>query len=261
METVTSKDGTRIAYDKTGQGPAVILVGGAMSVRTFEGMVELAGLLAPHFTAINYDRRGRGDSTDTPPYAVAREVEDLAALIEAAGGSAHVWGWSSGAALALEAAASGLHITKLALYEPPYMVDAEGPHPPADHQAQLKAMIAAGRRDDAVRFFMRDMVNVPPLMVFVMRLMPFWKQLRAVAHTLPYDAAVLGDFSLPAERIASVRIPTLAMAGDKTDPRLLHAAQAVADCLPNGQLRRLAGQSHNVSMKVLAPVLVEFFAD
>lgn len=258
MNKVSSKDGTAIAYDRTGRGPAVVIVGGAMSYRSFPGFVKLADLLADDFTLINYDRRGRGDSGDTKPYAVEREVEDLEAVIGTAGGSAHVWGMSSGGALALAAAAAGLAIEKLALWEPPFVADQGGRRPPADHGVRLKEMIATGRRDDAVRFFLRNM-GVPAVMVAVMRWMPFWSRFRAVANTLPYDAAVMGDYSLPAERIASVAVPTLVIGGEKSDERLRHAVRATADALPNGRHRMLEGQNHNVSMEALAPVLAEYF--
>jgi pimeloyl-ACP methyl ester carboxylesterase len=182
MMKVISTDGTAIAFDRTGTGPAIILVDGALCSRGFGPMPKLAPLLAPHFTVFTYDRRGRGDSGNTAPYAVAREVEDIDALIKEAGGSALVFGHSSGAALALEAAASGLSITKLGLYEPPFMVDEHGPRPPADHQAQLERLISAGRRGDAVKFFLSDMVNVPAIFVFIMQLTPAWSKLKAVAR-------------------------------------------------------------------------------
>ncbi|AJY73520.1 alpha/beta fold hydrolase [Paenibacillus beijingensis] len=260
MKRVISKDGTAIAYDQTGQGPALILVGGAMSYRSFPGFVKLAGLLATDYTVINYDRRGRGNSGDTHSYAVAREVEDLQAVIDGAGGgSAYVWGMSSGAALALDAAASGLNITKLALYEPPFMVGDNPPAPPADHEEQLRKMIAANRRDDAVKFFLRNM-GAPGIAIAIMRVMPFWARFRAVAHTLPYDAAVMGDYSLPAKRIASVNVPTLVIGGEKSQAVLRQAVQEVASILPNGESLMLKDQTHNVSMKVLAPALKSYFS-
>lgn len=261
MRSVISRDGTRIAFDQTGAGPPVIIVGGALSSRSFSALRELAELLATDFTAINYDRRGRGDSGDTLPYSVEREVEDLEALIDAAGGSACVWGWSSGAALALTAAASRLRIRKLALFEPPYMVGDTGHRPPPDHQAQLTALIAAGRRSAAVTFFMRQMIGIPAIFVFLMRLLPFWSQLKATAHTLPYDAAVMGDFSFPAAQAASITVPTLAIAGEKSEPVLRRAVDAVAETIPGAEHLVLKGQGHNVSMKALAPVLREFFID
>jgi pimeloyl-ACP methyl ester carboxylesterase len=261
MNKVISKDGTEIAYDRLGNGPAMILVDGALCSRKFGPTPKLAPILAKNFTVYAYDRRGRGDSGNTLPYSKVREVEDIAALINEAGGSAYVTGFSSGAALALEAAASALNITKLALYEPPFMVDKDGHKPPPDHEEQLKRLIAADRRGDAVMFFMRKMVNVPAIFTIMMRLMfPVWKKLKAVAHTLPHDAAVMGDFSLPADRAALVSVPTLAMAGSKTDVRLLHATDALAKVLPNVQHRILKGQTHNVSASAIAPVLVEFFS-
>ncbi|HKQ78767.1 MAG TPA: alpha/beta hydrolase [Blastocatellia bacterium] len=260
MQKVNSKDGAKIAFDKTGQGPAVILVDGALCYRSFGPMPKLAPLLAPNFTVYFYDRRGRGDSGDAKPYAVEREIEDLEALIKEAGGSACVLGLSSGAALALKAAAQGLNIKKLALYEPPFMVAQNGHRPPADHQAQLNNLIAADRRGDAVSFFMTKMVGAPAIFAFIMRLLPVWSKLKAVAHTLPHDAAIMGDFSLPTRLVASINVPTLVMGGGKSPANLRQAVQAVADTLPGARLRTLEGQTHNASMKVLAPILREFFS-
>lgn len=259
MKQVTSRDGTTIAYDQAGSGPAVIMVGGAWSYRKYPGNVEMADLLARHFTVINYDRRGRGDSGDTRPYSVVREVEDLEALIRAVGGSTSVYGMSSGAALALEAAARGLNITRLALYEPPYMVGEGGHRPPADHQEQLVRLVAENRLGDASTYFMRQVMGIPGIIVFVMRQFPFWSKLKATAHTLPYDSAIMGDFTLPTARAAAVRTPTLVIGGEKSPAVLRRAVQAVAEVVPNAERRMLKGQSHNVSMKILAPVLVEFF--
>lgn len=261
MPTARSKDGTPIAFERTGQGPALILVDGALCSRAFGPTPKLAPLLARHFTVYAYDRRGRGDSGDTRPYAKAREVEDLDALIREAGGSALLVGFSSGAALALEAAASGLNITGLAAYEPPFMVDDGGHHARAGHEAQLNRLIAEGSRGDAVKYFMRDMVGIPAVFVVLMRLIPgMWSKLKAVAHTLPYDAAVMGDWTVPAGRLSRVTVPTLVMNGEKTDVRLRRAAEAVAGTVPNAQRRVLKGQTHNLKPDVLAPVLVESFA-
>lgn len=262
MNTVRSKDGTAIAYDRMGSGPPLILVDGALCSRAFGPTPKLAPLLAERFTVYMYDRRGRGDSDDTKPYAKEREVEDLDAIIRTAGAPAHVLGFSSGAGLALEAAASGLDIAKLAVYEPPYMVSAENAqhHAQADHETQLNTLIAAGRRGDAVKYFMRKMVNVPAPFVLLMQLLPMWSKLKAVAHTLAYDAAVMGDFSLPTPRLAKVTTPTLVMGGDKSDARLREAVQAVASGLLNGKLRMLKDQTHNVKLNVLSPVVLDFFA-
>ena len=258
MNYVTSKDGTRIAFEQSGSGPALILVDGALCSRAFGPMPKLAPLLAPHFTVFTYDRRGRNESGDGKAYAKEREVEDLDALIQAAGGSAHLVGLSSGAALALEAAASGLNVTKVAAYEPPYIAEG-GVQAPPDHEGTLKALIAAGRRGDAVKYFMRDMVGVPGIFVFLMRWMPgVWTKMKAVAHTLPYDAAVMSRFLVPTERLATIKTPTVVLHGGKTDPRLQKAAQAVAAAVPAAQHRTLEGQTHNVDPKVLTPALVEF---
>ncbi len=258
MKKVTSRDGTEIAFDGAGAGPALILVDGALCSRSFGPSGPLAALLSQHFTVIRYDRRGRGDSDDTAPYAVAREVEDLAALIQAAGGLACVVGFSSGAALALEAAASGLNITKVALYEPPFVAEGNPERTP-DHQAELRRLLADGRRGDAVKYFMRDMVGIPGIFVFIMGLMPMWSKLKAVAHTLPYDAAILGDWRCPVERARSIKIPTLVMDGEKTDARLHRAVDATAAAIPHARRLTLAGQTHNVSAKAITPVLVEYF--
>ncbi len=254
---VLSKDGTSIAFDRVGSGPALILVDGALCSRAFGPMPRLAPLLAPHFTVYTYDRRGRGDSTDTKPYAPEREVEDLAALLREAGEPACLVGLSSGGALALQAAASGLAVRKVVAYEPPYVGHGSGP---ADrHEGELWRRIESGDRGGAVQYFMKDMVGAPAPMVVMMRLMPWiWRKLKAVAHTLPYDAAVMTGFEVPTARLASVKAPALVMNGGKTDPRLRDAALRLAAAVPGAQHRELAGQSHNVKAAVLAPAIVEF---
>jgi pimeloyl-ACP methyl ester carboxylesterase len=257
MNEVTSNDGTTIAFDRLGDGPPVILVCGGSTDRMANA--PLAAVLAPRFTVLNYDRRGRGDSGDTPPYAVEREVEDIAAVIEAAGGSAFLYGTSSGAALALEAAASGLPATKLALWEPPFILD-ESRRPPADTATTYRELVAAGRRGDAVEFFMSKVVGLPPEFVAGARNAPFWAAQEALAHTLAYDATIMGDYSLPTERAASVTVPTLVMDGGASFAGMGETAQALADALPDGHRRTLEGQEHNVAPEALAPVLVEFFA-
>ena len=264
MNTVTSRDGTKIAFDKAGQGPAVIVVDGALCYRANGPSAPLARLLERHFTVYTYDRRGRGDSGDTAPYAVEREVEDFAALLAEAGGAAFVYGISSGAALALEAANRLPGITKLALYEAPFIIDDSRPPVPQDSLAQIKAIIAADRRSDAVRYFMKQ-VGASGVIVALMRFMPVWSKLKVVAHTIPYDFTILDGRQagkpLPTGRWAAVTTPTLVMDGGKSDPWIRHATASLAQILPNAQYRTLPGQTHMLKPEALAPVLVEFFAD
>jgi pimeloyl-ACP methyl ester carboxylesterase len=258
MNHVRSKDGTPIAYERSGSGPALILVDGALCSRAFGPSAKLAALLAPHFTVYTYDRRGRGQSGDTPPYAPAREVEDLAALISAAGGSASLVGLSSGGALALAAAADGLPIEQVVAYEPPY-VHESGSGDGMAHARELTRLLADWDRGGAVKYFMKDMVGAPAPLVVMLRLMPWiWRKLEAVAHTLPYDTAVMTEFRVPRARFASIATPALVLNGSKTDSRLKAAARAVATAIRGAQHRELAGQTHNVSASVLTPAVVDF---
>ena len=257
MAQVISRDGTPIAYARTGRGPALIIVDGALCSRAFGPSPKLAPLLAPHFTVYSYDRRGRGESGDMQTYAREREVEDIAALIEAAGGSAALLGLSSGAALALEAAASGLPVTKLVAYEPPY-VHAAGT-PPVDHERELQRLLGRNDRGGMLKYFMGPMVGAPAFVVVMMQLMPWvWRKLKAVAHTLPYDAAIMDGFTVPAARFATIGVPALVMHGAKTDARLQSAARSVAGAIPGARHQTLAGQTHNVSPAALVPPVVQF---
>jgi pimeloyl-ACP methyl ester carboxylesterase len=269
MYTTTSGDGTVIAYDRAGDGAPLVLVPGAFSYRRYPGQVRLAGLLEARFTVYSYDRRGRGDSGDRKPYAVEREIEDLAAVIDAAGGHAHVWGLSSGAVLALEAAAAGLPIRRLAVHEPPLVVDPADRRPPADLLQRVTALIDAGQRGAAVRYFMVDGMGAPAFVPTMLRLMPkAWKSLTAVAHTLPYDAAILRGYQeghpLPAGQWASATMPALVMCGaDKETPAFfVHAAQAVAAALPGARMvqRRGLGHTKALNAPVIADTLTEFLA-
>ena len=256
MATVVSQDGTSIAFDRAGGGPAVILVNAGPTDRNVNA--ALAGLLATQFTVLNYDRRGRGDSGDTPPYAVDREYEDLDAVIAAAGGSAYAFGNSGGGILALDAAARGLAITKLAVWEPPYILDGTRPPVPKDYRQQLSDLLAAGRRGDMVELFMTQAVGLPAEFVAPLRASPFFPSMEAVAHALVYDAMIVGDFSLPTGRLATVKAPTLVIDGGQT-PWLTAAAEAVATALPDPQRRTLEGQPHNVDAAALAPLMADFF--
>jgi pimeloyl-ACP methyl ester carboxylesterase len=264
--TVRSKDGTSIAYDSAGDGPALILVGGAFSYRRYKSWVQLADLLALRFRVISYDRRGRGDSGDAPEHAVEREIEDLDALIQATGGSAHVFGMSSGGVLALRAAAAGAPIGRAVVYQPPFSVDASGHLPPADFGECLDELVASGRRGATVSYFMREGMGAPRVFIGLLRVArPIWQNLEAVAHTLPYDYAVMDGTihgkPLAREPWASIATPTLVVDGGKSPASLRKAADALAERMPNAERRILKGQSHNVSMKMLAPVLEDFLLD
>lgn len=250
MGTVTSKDGTRIAFDQSGEGPAIVLVVGAFNDRATGA--PLARFLEQQFTVFNYDRRGRGESGDTTPYAIEREIEDLNALIAQAGGSACVFGYSSGATLALRAAANGLDISRLALYEPPPAGAKAGQLAP-----QLTELIAAGRRGDAVELFQTEAVGIPAAVVAQMRNAPFRPALEKMAHTLAYESIILK--SLPAGLIASVRVPTLVIDGEESPGVMRQAAQSLAEALPDGRYRTLKSQGHDIVPAVVGPVLEEFF--
>ena len=264
MANVTSKDGTTIGYTQQGAGPALILVDGALGYRSFSPETQLADLLAPHFTVITYDRRGRGESSNTLPYALGRELEDLDALIQAAGGSAYLYGISSGACLAFEAAFQlGAKVGKLALYEPPYDSDPATRQQWHTYWQQLHDSLAAGRRGDAVALFMR-FVGVPADQVDGMRQAPMWPPMEAIAPTLAYDAAAVGpDRVAPVDRAARLSLPVLVMDGGANlafMPFMHATASALAKAIPHAQQRTLEGQTHDVKKEVLAPVLIEFFS-
>jgi pimeloyl-ACP methyl ester carboxylesterase len=256
MKSVVSADGTEIAFDEFGDGLPVIMAAGAFNTRA--ATEPLARALEQRFTVLNYDRRGRGDSGDTQPYAVGREIDDLGALITAAGGSASVFGYSSGAVLALKAAAAGLPITYLVLYEPPFRPDDSYPPPPADLAKQVTKLVAAGRRGEAVELYQIKAIGIPEDVVAQMRHAPFRPGLEEIAHTLAYDAAVTGDMSLPTDLLTSIAIPALVICGEQSHPMLRAAARAVAGTLPSGRLCELAGQTHDISPEATAPIIADF---
>jgi pimeloyl-ACP methyl ester carboxylesterase len=261
---VRSKDGTTIAFSRAGNGPPLIAVDGALVHRSFNPAgTKLTSLLAPRFTVFTYDRRGRGESGDAPPFAIEREIEDLQALVTEAGGSAFVHGLSSGAVLALDAAARNIGIAKLALYEPPFIVDDTHPPLPNDYVKRLNEFASKGRRGDAVELFMTKAVGLPAEMVAGMRNAPMWPALEAVAHTIVYDGTIMGDTMsgkpLPTKRWASVTIPTLVMDGGASPPWQKNGVRALVAILPHARHRTLEGQTHDVDPNALAPVLEEFF--
>jgi len=253
--TVTSKDGTSIAYEQTGGGPALVLVDAVLHYRRFSSFGGLIPLLAPHFTVYHYDRRGRGASTDTTPYAIEREVEDLAALIDRAGGSAFGYGFSSGALLALHAAAAGLAIPKLAVLEPPVATEQDRPTQAA-FTAHIVQLLAEGRREAAVDHLLTS-IGVPSEAITAMRADESWQAMVEVAHTLVYDSTISEHTSLPL--LASVTVPTLVLDSQGSGDDLTGMAATVAKTLPNATHRSLAGQWHGVPDDLLVTVLAEYF--
>jgi len=261
MKTLSSHDSTLITYDTRGEGPALIVVDGALAVYSSGSGPELARLLAPHFTVYGFDRRGRGGSGDTLPYAVDREIDDIEALIDHAGGLACLYGHSSGGPLAMRAAIRlGGKVSKIAMYEPPYNNDPGAQQSWSRYLRQLEEALAEGRRGDAVALYLR-FVGTPGERIDEMRRAPSWPAMEAVAPTLAYDhAAIMGEsWSVPAELAARVPVPALVMAGDAGLPFMPDAARVLSRAIPQGQLRMLQGQTHRVNPAVLAPVLAEFF--
>jgi len=265
MQTVTSKDGTTIAFDKVGSGPAVILINGAIAYRAFDpSMAQLAELLGQHFTVYNYDRRGRGDSGDTQPFAKEREIEDLQALVEDAGGKAMVFGISSGGVVSLDAAAVTPGIPIVVVYEPALMVDDSRQPVPTDYTEHLTTLAAQGKRDEAVAYFLTQAVGIPAEYIGGMKQdQATWSGMTGVAHTLAYDAAFVGTVMqgkpLPTDRWVKVTLPVLIADGSASDAWVHHAADALAKVLPHASCQTLEGQTHMVDPKVLAPVIIAFF--
>ena len=263
MGRVISADGTAISFDAWGDGQPLIMIDGATAHRAVSQISAQVGeLLRDEFRVYAYDRRGRGDSGDTPPYAVQREIEDVAALIADAGSPAILCGFSSGAVLALDAAAAGLPVSRLALFEPPFVIDGSRPPLPSGYVERLDEAVAAGRRGDAVELFLTGAVGMPAEMAAGMRQSPFWPALEAVAHTISYDGRIMGatmsGAPLPTGRWAGVSVPALVMYGRGTEPWLITAARALAGLLPTASLRPVDGAQHSVAADVLAPVLREF---
>ena len=267
MPTATSTDGTTIAYDREGHGPVLILVNGALGDRRLDRRVKLmtgiSKALAPDYTVVNYDRRGRGESTEAGPFSVEREVEDIGALIEAEGGSAALFGFSSGGALALRAAGAGIGVERVAVYEAPFMVDRDDRRPPADYGARMDDLVASNDPNGAVKLFMRGAMGMPAPVVASMRLMPMWKDMAANAHTLPDDWAALGEHNMQGDPLrpdewAPVTVPVLVVHGAKTSSNVAKGSRALAGVLPNAELRVLEGIGHNLKVDAITPVLRDF---
>jgi pimeloyl-ACP methyl ester carboxylesterase len=259
MKYVSSKDGTKIAFEKEGTGPAVIVVSGGLAHRNIyrDKYLSLVEKLSKHFTVYIYDRRGRGESTDTQPYAVEREIEDIEALIDDAGGRASLYGSSSGAALALRAAAKlgPDKVIKLALYEPPFGQEQQ------DHDKQkqrVNELIKTGKPGDAAEFFM-SAIGTPPEALKAMKSSPEWEAIKKIDFTLAYDYEVLGDGAVPQDIVKAITVPTLVMDGEKGVPFIHATSDQIAKLLPGAQRKTLKGQTHQAEAEVVVPVLVEFF--
>ncbi|MEV7617764.1 alpha/beta hydrolase [Streptomyces sp. NPDC089799] len=262
MEHAYSSDGTAIAYDRQGAGPVLVLVGGTLMTRARHA--ALAALLAEEFTVVSYDRRGRGDSGDHAEYLVARELDDLDAVIaQTGGGPVLLYGMSSGGVLALEAVARGSAVSRLAVYEPPLVVDDSRPPLPEDYVERVTELLAGGDPAGALTYFLTAGLAMPAEAVAGMRGMPFWPHWEATARTLPYDGRVMSGLMsgrpLPADRWRSVSVPVLVAHGDAGDPAMSSAAKELASRADHFTLRCLPGQNHNVDPGALAPVLTEFF--
>jgi pimeloyl-ACP methyl ester carboxylesterase len=262
-QLTTSEDGTKIAFSKTGKGKPLILVDGAFCHRKFGANEKLPQYLSKHFTIYSYDRRGRSESGNTLPYSPHKEYEDLQAVINEAGGNAYVYGISSGAALALEAANAGVKIEKLALYEVPYITDNSRKPLPENYLKTLTEYAEQGENGKAVKYFMRRGIGLPGFVVLMMQLMPAWKQMEQLAGTLPYDTEILGDTGLgkpfSKNKWGNVNIPTLVLSGSKSAKWSQNSMQHLATVLPNAKHHTLKGQTHIVNPQVLAQKLIEFF--
>jgi pimeloyl-ACP methyl ester carboxylesterase len=251
VDTTTSADGTRIAHEVVGAGPPVVIVTGAFCDRA--SPEPLARLLSAQFRVVTYDRRGRGDSGDTPPYAVAREIDDLVSVIDAAGGDVMIYGHSSGAILALEAAAAGARISRLAVYEPPYVSRSE----PAVAE-RIRALAASGDRSGAAEAFLR-LTGMPDEIVAMIQASPGWPHMLGLAHTLPYDLAITGDATVPVARFSKISIPTLVANGGASPDEMRRGAATLAAALPGAQHVTCEGQGHAVDHRAVAPLLIDFF--
>jgi pimeloyl-ACP methyl ester carboxylesterase len=256
QNVVTSKDGTQIAFEKVGSGPPLVIVGGALSQR--DGGKPLASKLANHFTVYTFDRRGRGDSGDTKPYAVAREIEDIAALIERAGDRAYVYGASSGGALALQAVAQlgQAKVSRLAVFDAPYGQDQRAFN---EQKQTVERLVAEGEPGEAAEFFLTA-IGTPAQALEGMKSSPEWAAIKKVDFTLAYDYAVLGDGQVP-ETVKQISVPTLVMNGEKSLPFMGATADRIAELIPNAKRETLEGQAHHAAPDVMAPLLIEFFGE
>ncbi|HMQ06930.1 MAG TPA: alpha/beta hydrolase [Saprospiraceae bacterium] len=258
-----STDGTNIAFSKTGKGKPLILVDGAFCHRKFGANEKLPQYLHDHFTVYSYDRRGRNESGNTLPYSPQKEYDDLQTIINEAGGNAFVYGISSGAALALEAANQGVKIDKMALFEAPFITDASRLPLPDNFLDRLKSCIDEEKRGKAVQLFLRTGIGLPAMVVWMMHIMPAWKQMKQWAHTLPYDIEILGNTGsgkpLGIEKWSNVTNPVLVISGSNSAQWSQNSMQELVTVLPNARHLTLKGQSHIVNPKVIVKELIQFF--
>jgi pimeloyl-ACP methyl ester carboxylesterase len=262
MEKIISKDGTSIAFDKTGKGPALVLVDGAFCFRDYGTTPNLIPLISDVFTVFSYDRRGRGDSSDTLPYSPDNEIEDLRAVISKTEGVPFICGFSSGASLVLQALNQGIRAKKVVLFEPPYVFNSHSKTLPPDNAIMiLRDLVGQGKRGNAVKYFMTKVMGMPGFIVFMFKQLgkSMWRKNESVAHTLAYDVAIMGDYSLSPKIASSVNVPVLVVGGEKSPENIRNAVQATSKAIPGTQVKWLSGQSHSVSMQILAPCLIDFF--
>jgi pimeloyl-ACP methyl ester carboxylesterase len=260
MKTVQSKDGTPIAIEKSGRGRAIVLVNGAVNDK--KDVTALRERLEPHFAVVAYDRRGRGESGDTQPYAPEREIEDLTAVLDSAGGSdAFLYGHSSGAILALQTVTRGVSVRALAVNEPPYIREGTRPRPDAKSvAARLRHLIANGDRETALTVFLTEEVALPAEALQALKAAPSWPRMIGLAHTTPYDTELAGDSELPEASLRGISIPTLVLHGTASFPWIGETARAIAKLIPGAEFKLLEKQRHTPAPDVLAPALLEFFS-
>ncbi len=262
MEKVISKDGTSIAFGKTGKGPSLVLVDGAFCYSKYGNTPGLVPLLSDYFTVYYYDRRGRGESSDTDPYSVDNEVWDLKKIIDKTGEEPFICGFSSGASLIIHLIGKGVKVKKIALFEPPYVATSSyNTIPPEDAATKLNSFVRLNKRDEAVKYFMTKVMGMPAIFVFLLKQFgkSIWEENKSVANTLSYDVAIMGSYSVPKQIAASINVPTLVIGGEKSSGNLRQGIEDVAKEIPQSQIKWLRGQKHNVSMEILAPCLINFF--
>lgn len=254
MGTTTSKDGTELAYDVSGAGPALVYITGAICFRKFRPVAADAAVFSTRFTVYNYDRRGRGDSGNTMPYAVEREIDDIEAVIDAAGGSAILYGHSSGAALALEAAARMPHkIAGLVIYDASYVHDEAEQVSYAQLAAKIGNLLERREHGRALKVFLQG-IGMPRPFIALLPLFPGWKTMKALAPTLMYDIGIT-EVLPPLERFTSIDLPVHVTVGAKSPASLHQVARQLAEAIPHSTHRMLAGQDHMVSAKAMMPIL------